>query len=290
MGTIASMNGVDDGEISSVNGQTPNLDLSGSASTTPSVSVSGGLFGQVDATITKSGGGTYTNPNYSAECTLADGTVTVTDANIDRVLESDGSHLAGTLEISDTNASTAQRTISVKAQEFGDTTQSTVGTATYTPTSIQAKYIRFTGVLADGSATNKRLAIEDIRFFTGSGQSGTEYPTTDLTANDSETGIVISAGHFFNATYAPYKAFDSSSGTWWWTLSNNTAANNYIQIEFEDGTYSTKPIIKSLQVDFQSSWADTYYFKITSSANADHSSSTDHGVFLANISTVTNFG
>tara|TARA_R100001443_G_scaffold1329_2_gene4964 strand:- start:1266 stop:2135 length:870 start_codon:yes stop_codon:yes gene_type:complete len=289
MGTIASMNGVDDANISSVNGQTPNLDLSGSASAAPSVSTSGGLFGQVVATITKSGGGTYTNPNYSAECTLADGTVTVTDANIDRVLESDGSHLAGTLEISDTNASTAQRTITVKAQEFGDTTQSTVGTATYTPTSIQAKYIRFTGVLADGSATNKRLAIEDIRFFTGSGQSGTEYPTTDLTADDSETGITISAGHSFNSTYHPWKAFDSSSGTWWWAL-QTTAANNWIQIEFEDGTYSTKPIIKSLQVDFQNTWADTYYFKITTSANADHSSATDHGVFLANISTVTNFG
>ena len=46
----------------------------------------------------------------------------------------------------------------------------------------------------------------------------------------------------------------------------------------------------TVQVDFQNTWADTYYFKITTSANADHSSATDHGVFLANISTVTNFG
>jgi len=289
MGTINYMNQTKHDEINSVNGQTPNLDLSGSISPIPSVSTSGGLFGQVVATITKAGGGEYTNPNYSAECTLADGTVTVTDANIDRVLESDGSHLAGTLEISDTNASTAQRTVTITAQEFGDLTRSETGSATYTPTSIQAKYIRFTGVLVDGSATNKRLAIEDIRFFTGGGQSGTEYPTTDLTADNSETGITVSAGHVYNSTYEAWKAFDSSSGTWWWPL-QTTAANNWIQIEFEDGTYGTKPIIKSIQVDFQNSWADTYYFKITTSANADHSSATDHGVFLANVSTVTNFG
>ena len=286
--SIGSINGVDDANISSFSGQTPNLDLSGSASTAPSVSTSGGVFGLVVATITKSGGGTYTNPNYSAECTLADGTVTVTDANIDRVLESDGSHLAGTLEISDTNASTAQRTVTVKAQEFGDTTQSTAATATYTPSFIQAKYIRFTGVESDGSATSDRLAIQDIRLFTGGGQSGTEYPTTDLTADNSETGITISAGHYYG-TFYPWVAFDSSSGSWWWPLST-TAPNNWIQIEFEDGTYGTKPIIKSVQVKFESSWADTYYFKITSSANADHSSATDHGVFLANKGTITNFG
>jgi hypothetical protein len=258
------------------------------ATTTPTLSISSAAPAFGAATITVTNHANYTNPNYSAVCTLADGTVTVTDANIDRGLESDKSHLAGTLTLADSNASTAQRTVTVKAQEFGDTTQSTAATATYTPSFIQAKYIRFTGVESDGSATSDRLAIQDIRLFTGGGQSGTEYPTTDLTADNSETGITISAGHYYG-TFYPWVAFDSSSGSWWWPLST-TAPNNWIQIEFEDGTYGTKPIIKSVQVKFESSWADTYYFKITSSANADHSSATDHGVFLANKGTITNFG
>jgi hypothetical protein len=289
MGTIASMNGVDDANISSVNGQSPTLDLSSTASPIPSVAIGGGTFGVVTDTVTKDGGGTYTNPNYSAVATLADGTVTVTDANIDRNLESDLSHLSGVLNFTDTNTSTAQRTLTVQIQEFGTTTRSATTSATYTPSYIQAQYIRLTGVLADGSATANRLAIQDIRFFAGAEQSGTEYPTTDLTANDSETDITVSTGHTYSATYDAWKAFDSSTGTWYWALTT-TAANNWIQIEFEDGTYDTKPIIKSMQVKFEPSWADTYYFKLTSSANADHSSATDHGVFLANVSTVTNFG
>ena len=279
MGTIASLNGVDDANISSVNGQTPNLDLSGSASTAPSVSVSGGTFGVITATITKSGGGTYTNPNYSAECALADGTVTVTDANIDRALESDKSHLTGTLNFADSNASTAQRTISVKAQEFGDSTQSSAGTATYTPSFIQAKYIRLELCEADGTVLGgNSFPISDIGLYTGPGQTGTEYPTTALTSATSETGIVVSAGHEYNTTnYAAWKAADSGLTTWWWGL-GSSAGDNWWQIEFEDGTYGTKPIIKSLRIRFYGAYG-AEYFKITSSANADHSSSTNHGVF-----------
>ena len=289
MPDIAFYNSVSADGITKVDGQSPQLDLSGIASPIPRVSIAGGTFGAITATVTKDSEGTYTNPNYSAVATLADGTVTVTDANIDRNLESDSSHLSGVLNFTDTNASTAERTLTVQVQEFGTTTQSATASATYTPSFVQAKYIRLTGVLADGSATNKRLAIQDIRFFTDSSQSGTEYPTTDLTSDSSETGIVVSAGHTYSATYAAWKAFDNNLGTWYWALST-TAPNNWIQIEFEDGTYETKPIIKSMQVKFEPSWADTYYFKLTSSANADHSSATDYGIFLANISTLTNFG
>ncbi len=279
MGTIASVNGVDDANISSVNGQTPNLDLSGSVSPTPSVSLAGGIFGVVTATVTKDGGGTYTNPNYSAVATLADGTVTVTDANIDRNLESDLSHLSGVLNFTDTNTSTAQRTLTVKIQEFGDTTQSAAATATYTPSYAQNKFLRIQGCDADGTNNATRIAFREIRFYDGAGQSGTEYPTTNLTANDSETGIAITAGAFFNATYAPYKAFQSNS-TWWWTLGNSTADNNYIQIEFEDGTYSTKPIIKSIMLNKHFDTNIASYVKITGSDNADHSSATSYGVYL----------
>ena len=295
MGTIASINGIDDADVSSVNGKTPNLDLSGSASTTPSVSVSGGLFGIVEATVTKSGGGTYTNPNYSAECTLADGTVTVTDANIDRVLESDSSHLSNVLKITDTNASTAERTVTVKVQEFGDTTQSAAATATYTPSSVQAEYIRIWSCDVSGNTVaNNNFAVMDWRVYTGGGQSGTTHPP-NLTSATSATDIVVSAGHTYTPSgdaYVDWKAFDSNTtSSWWWSIGNTNVANQWLQIQFEDGTYDTKPVIKSMAIIFRVDFVPDY-FKLTSSANADHSSATTHAIFATNgvDSTAINFG
>jgi len=260
------------------------------ATTTPTLSISSAAPAFGAATITVTNHANYTNPNYSAVCTLADGTVTVTDANIDRGLESDKSHLAGTLTLADSNASTAQRTVTVKAQEFEDKKQSAGGTVTYTPSYIQNKYIRIRGVDANGSDTSDRLAIADINFYTGAGQSGTVYPTTNLTSNTSETGIVVSAGHIYSATYDAFDAVQvNTTVQMWWALSTS-AANNWWQIEFEDGTYSTKPIIKSIDVYFHIQ-TDAAYFKITGSDNADHSSATDYGVFAISAQgEVLNFG
>tara|TARA_R100001443_G_scaffold1329_2_gene4963 strand:- start:418 stop:1260 length:843 start_codon:yes stop_codon:yes gene_type:complete len=267
--------------INKINNQDLPQSTTPPATTTPSVSLSGGGFGVVTATITKSGGGTYTNPNYSAQCALADGTVTVTDANIDRNLESDASHLAGTFNFTDTNASTAQRTITVKAQEFEDRKQSAGATATYTPSYIQKKYIRIRGVDEDGNDSSQRSSISNIRFYTGTGQSGTEYPTTNLTSATSETGIVVDAGHVYSSTYPIHHAVNGA-GNMWWALGTN-AANNWWQIEFEDGTYSTKPIIKSMTVTMPWNTTSNTHFKITGSDNADHSSATDFGVYATNI-------
>ncbi len=285
---LTNINGVDMGNIASINGQDAPSG-SGTATTTPSVSVSGGLFGVVTVTITKSGGGTYTNPNYQAISTLADGTVTVTDANTNRSLESDESHLSGVLTFTDTNASTAERTVTVKAQEFGDTIQSNAATGTYTPSFVQNQYIRIRGVTSDGSDTNNRIAIDDINFYTANAQSGTVYPTSNLTANDSETGIAVSQGHLFSSTYDAFKAVDSSSTTFAWLL-GTSAANNYWQIQFETGTYSSAPVIKSIDIKFNAQ-TDATHFAITGSDNADHSSATVYAVYeISAESTVLNFG
>ena len=275
--------------INKINEQDLPQSTTAPATTTPSVSLSGGTFGVIEATVTKSGGGSYTNPNYSAVCTLADGTVTVTDANIDRNLESDGSHLAGTLNFTDTNASTAQRTITVKAQEFEDRKQSAAATATYTPSGVQNKYVRITGVNSDGSATANYIAMLDIRFYTAPGQSGTAYPTTNLTANDSETGITVSQGHLFSATYDAWKGVDSNTtGTMAWLLTTS-AANNWWQIEFEDGTYGTTPIIMSLRI-ITNIYMTSHSIKLTGSNNADHYSATDYGIYTMAKSTTINIG
>jgi len=275
---INNVNGVEMADIASINGQDAPSGGGGTATTTPSLSLAGGGFGFVVATITKSGGGTYTNPNYQVITTLADGTVTVSDANTNRSLESDESHITGVLTLQDTNASTAERTVTVKAQEFGDKIQSSAATATFTPSYIQKEYIRIQACDSSGNNTVSNMAILDVAFFTGSGQSGTEYPTTAITSNTSETDIVISAGHTFNSTYEPWKAVDSNvSGTLWWAL-QGSADNNYWQIQFEDGTYDTKPLIKSIKVKFYSTFHGTH-FKVTGSDNADHSSATTLGPF-----------
>lgn len=283
MGTIASMNGVDDANITSVSGVSPTviLDTSGAASFTPTVSVVGGTFGAVTATVIRTVRAPYTNPNFSAECTLADGTVTVTDANIDRVLESDSSHLAGTLIIQDTNASTAQRTLTVKAQEFGSETQSAVDTAVYTPAFPQNSFIRVQACDSSGNTTASNMSIRNLRFYTGAGQTGTELPP-DLTANDSATDLVVRAGHTYSSTYAAFKAFDNSDNTMSWAL-GGSADNNYIQIGFSGSTYSTLPIFKSMKIKFQGAHFPTH-FKLTGSDNDDGSgNSVDYGILVLKI-------
>ena len=278
---LTNINGVDMGNIASINGQDAPSG-SGTATTAPSLSLAGGGFGYVTATITKSGGGTYTNPNYQVVTTLADGTVTVTDANVNRSLESDESHITGVLTFTDTNASTAERTVTVKAQEFGDTIQSNAATGTFTPSYIQKEYIRIQAVNSAGVNQAASQAILEVRFYTGVGQSGTEYPTTNLTSNTSETDIVVSAGHTFGSgTYDPWKAVDSNtSGTLAWALTGS-ADNNWWQIQFQDGTYSTKPLIKSMAIRFYLQYHGTH-FKVTGSDNADHSSATTVGIFSIN--------
>jgi hypothetical protein len=272
---ITNINGVEMADIASINGQDAPSG-GGSATATPAISVSGGGFGFVTATITKAGGGTYTNPNYQVISTIADGSVMVTDANVNRSLESDESHITGVLTLQDTNTSTAQRTVTVKAQEFGDTIQSSAATATYDVTFCQKEYVRLQACDVDGTATASNTAFSEIRFYTGAGQSGTVYPTTNLTANDSETDIVISMGDY-HGSYEPWKGADGSIGTFGWALSKS-AANNWWQIQFEDGTYDTKPIIKSVRAKFYDNRHGTH-IKITGSDNADHSSATTFGIF-----------
>jgi hypothetical protein len=260
---------------------------------TPSVAIASQLFGEITFTVTKSGGGEYTNPNYSAFSVLANDTVTVSDANVDRFLESDSSHLAGTLKVSDTNASGDERTFKVKAQEFEDSTQSAFGTVNYTPVFIKKRYIRIRGVDSDGADSASRLGIADISFYDAAANGGTRYPTEDLTAVDSEDGIAVSAGHSINSTYDPWKAADSNlTNTFWWAL-GTTAANNYWEIEFEPGTYGGDdlPTIKSININFNPTGNDAGYFKITGSDAADHDPHVNFGVVeITSEGTVLVFG
>jgi hypothetical protein len=276
--------------ISKINEQTLPTSTTAITTATPTISINSStpVFGSL--TVTVNNHDDYTNPNYSVTSKLSDGTAIVGDDEVDRFLESDKSHIGATLNVSDANASTAERTLTVKVQEFEDSIQSGAATLTYTPSYVQNKYIRLTGVTSNGSASNSYMGITNIGFYEESGQGGTEYPTTNLTGDSSETGIVVSAGHTFSSgTYDPWKACDSNTAaSMWWSLSTS-AANNWWQIEFTDGTYTTKPIIKSIKI-MANGYLSAHSIKITGSNNSDHSSPTDYGIFTMKTTGTINIG
>jgi hypothetical protein len=283
---MASISGVSTTDINGIDGFYTTQSGGGTASTTPTISISGGTFGAISARITNPN--SYTNPNYSAEAKVGT-TVTVLDSTITRQLDASGNHIGDLLTFVDSNATSGQRTLTVKAQEFGDFIQSAGATATYTPSNVQSRYIRIRGVTAAGANTSSRLAINDIRFWTGAGGTGTKYPTTNLTSNTSETGIAVSAGHSYSATYAPWKACDSSSGSMWWALGTN-AANNWWEIEFESFTYPTIPTINSMVVRFNTQTDALYFSLVGSNTGAFAGEETDYGVFGIIENTTQTFG
>lgn len=273
---MASISGQNTSNISGIDGFFTEQGGGGTVSTTPDITVSGGTFGVVTVTITNHS--SYTNPNYSAEAKVG-ATVTVSDSDIIRMLDSSRNHIGDVLTINDTSAVSGARTLTVKAQEFGDSIQSTGAIGTYVKADIQNRYIRVRGVTSAGAETNSRLAINDIRFHSASSGGGTGYPTTNLTSNTSEAGIVVSAGHSYSSNYAPWKACDNQPlRTMWWALGTN-AANNWWQIHFESGTYTTIPVIKSLRVYFNTQ-TDATHFSLEGSDNGNFSGEeTNYGVF-----------
>jgi hypothetical protein len=246
------------------------------ASTTPTLSLTGGTFGVITATVTNYA--SYTNPNFNASAAVG-GTTTVTDANVTHSFDVSQTKLGNTLYIKDTNATAGTRTLSVRAQEFGNYTQSAAATATYSVTYVTARYIRFKGVTSAGVATASYLGFADVRLYTGTGSTGTAYPTTNVTSNTSETGIVLSSGYAYNSTYDTWKAADNNpTGTFWWSLGLGNAALNWWQIEFQPGTYPTPPTIKSLRI-YGNNNQTTHFRILSSSTGAFAGEETDHGYF-----------
>jgi hypothetical protein len=83
-----------------------------------------------------------------------------------------------------------------------------------------------------GSPTADRIYLADLAFYTESNQTGTEYPTTNLTSNTSESGLTISRGFAYSGTYEGWTAMDSNPGSGWWTIGNSNASLNWLQLEF----------------------------------------------------------
>jgi hypothetical protein len=245
MPDITSYNGIDMGDIASINGQDAPSG-GGTASTAPVGSILySSLAGLGTITISNHTSG-YTNPNYQVSVSIG-GSETVADLAVDHTLDSNLDSISGTLRFSDGSASTSERTVTVKAQEFGDTIQSSALTLNYTPSFAAYRYIRFKNVNATkGTSGISWFGIGNIRMFIAEGQSGTEYPTTDLSSATSETGIAITSATPYNgSTYDNWKAFDSSTSSRFWVTSG---LDKWLTVEFEPATYSPAPTIKSMQL------------------------------------------
>ena len=274
MPDISKQNGIDMADIAKINEQ----DVpsggggSGTATTTPTISLAASTLGS--GVVTISIYSSYTNPTFIASVE-AGGSTIIANSAVTKTFSS--GVYSDTLSFADSSTATGTRTVKVKAQEFGDFIQSPEVTATYTKGSIQARYIRIRGVTSSGANTSSRIGPGNIEFHTGPAATGTEYPTTNLTSNTSETGIVISSGHLYSSSYASWKACDSSLTTFYWALGTNSA-NNWWQIEFDPTTYSTPPEIKS--VVYRRHNQSTAYINISSSDTGSFSGEeSDHGVY-----------
>lgn len=277
---MGEISGVATDKIDNVDGffTTQSVSGGGTATTTPTISVTEGLFGVTTVQVTNHS--SYTNPNY--QCSAAVGaTTTVADTSVAHTLESNADHLSDTMTFTDLNSASGTRTLSVKAQDFGANIQSAAATATYNVSGIPAsRYIRIRGTTAAGANHNDRIGIWNMRFYESPGQSGTSHPTNMSNATTDTSGnnyYTISAGHNYGS-YSPYKAFDSSSSIYamWWGL-GASAANNWIQVKFDETEFSTPPSINSLKIGFYDSGTYADFFAIETSDNG--SSFTQRGVF-----------
>lgn len=273
--------GIDTANITAINGfftsQTPptgGTPPSGATvSTTPTINANVSDLGAGIISITNKN--TYTNPNFEFSIEVG-GTEILSNSDVNRQLSS--GQVSDTFTFLDSDTTPGTRTIKVKAQEFGDYIQSSEATTTYSKNTIQNHYIRIKAVNVDGSDTYLNMAIGDIQFFTGSGGTGTEYPTTNLTSNTSETGIIVSAGQVYNATYEAWKAVDSSTSTMYWTL-GGINSNSWWQIQFDSAIYPTAPEIKSIKVRFTSTSQIIYFSLKSSSTGAFSGEEIDHGIY-----------
>ena len=120
--------------------------------------------------------------------------------------------------------------------------------------------------MSGGSVSSQKAYIGDIRLFTLANSGGTEYPTTSLTSNTSESGITLSSGYQHSSTYAPWKVGDVHTYTGWWTISNGTAANAWVQIEF-----ATATTLGSITVTTNRSYTDATNIKVFGSNTGNFS-------------------
>ena len=184
-------------------------------SVTPTLTGDTTAYATLTYIVTISNHATYDDPAYFCEVYTDTGTLTVQNSDVT-------DNLDGTLSF--TVPAIGDYQIRVKCQDFGDL-QSEVDTLDFTSEAFGGTF-RYWRV-ANFLGTPSNMGLKNVRFFTGPGQSGTMYPPFMTSAN-TPTPYVANASYYYTpsgATYAPFRAFDSSVGSsMWWTLGRSPAS------------------------------------------------------------------
>lgn len=270
---MAEISGVPTADIDNVDGFFTTQGGGTATLPTPTISVSGGTFGAISIVVTNHA--SYTNPNYNCVADIG-ATNVVADSSVLRVLDSNQNHIGNSLTFVDTNSSSAQRTVTVKAQEFGANIESAGVTATYNISGVQNTFLRLKIVTSSGAATTSWGGISELAFFESTGATGVKHPAVPMTSDTLplSNNLEVLTGHVYGSSYPAWKAMDGNiNSQCWWPLS--TAANNYYQVEFT----GTVPAISSMSYRRGPNDQTGYFRILGSNTGAFAGEETDYGVF-----------
>lgn len=190
----------------------------------PTITMGSSVYiGPITATLAASSG-SYTSVAYYAEVQNSSGTVVVSNANITK----NGNTLSWTQSSVGTNF-----VLRVQAQDFGDLA-SEFATHTYDVTLFPAsRYFRLSG----GGEATASTYMREIKLYTGLSQSGTKYPTVNMTSNTTPSPLVASSTAYYSSSYEPWECFNGITYDGWWNLGQYGSAQSdwYIQIDLGSG-------------------------------------------------------
>lgn len=244
MAVITEINGVSTSGTTGVNNIFGSGGGGGTPNTTPTPVTTGlqsSTYGGNEFLLTNSL--SYTNPTFFIEVTDSNGTVvvdndfTTEETNGFYIIRWTGSGAPGT------------HTAKFRVQEFGDFYDSSEVTLTYTKLEAKFQYWRIYGTDSGGtprSGSTAHMGIREWELYTGTGATGSVHPNGNMTAasnssanepigNSSVSGYIAERGHT-QYTYPAWYAFDGNfTGSQAWTL-GASAANNYIELQFDVGS------------------------------------------------------
>ena len=174
-------------------------------------------------TLTVSNHATYDDPAYFVEV-YTGSTLVVTNDNVTNNNDGTFSFIA---------PATGSHEIRVRAQDFGDL-QSEQATKSLTTTTFGGNF-RYWKFAVEGSTDH--AMIDEIIFYDTAGQSGTTYPTSYMTSNNTPTPYVASTP-YTQSGYDPYECFAGNTGAFsgWWSLAFPTNQRDGAYLTFDNGS------------------------------------------------------
>ena len=215
--TVANLQNNDLLMYNSVAGEWQNTNLG--VSVTPTLTGSSSTVVGLAYTVTVSNHGTYDNPSYVVEV-YTEGTLIIPNYSVTHNGD-------GTFTFTPPSTAGAHE-IRILCQDFGDL-QSEIGTKTFSTTTLNATF-RYFKIGDFVNSAHHWSGFNDLRFYTGEGRTGTPYPA-NMTSASLPTPYVVTTNNVYNATYAPWKAFDLSTTTWYWTLGSTNQALDWVAID-----------------------------------------------------------